>query len=462
MEAIEAKHVRTDVDELRTHFLQDYIKLKLFDGWQDELNSVLPKLTNSTDKSRYSKISDKMDEVGPNNYTVDMMDVSAISTLIFYPVTKLFKHIIPDEVKNQLVFIKEDRNNSSPHSGYNEQPIDLLVDLHSNLNNIKTVLSTIYKVDVSVPGKERADFRKKYNSLIKLIKSEITISIDYYSMKSEVDAVIKTIAESSDPSSQFLSTLNILKDSYRITEKDDTKLNYYITTASDAGIPAAHLIAAEISSKDEEKYDRLLMCVTNIERIDSETAQQIVNMINEWRRSQQKSNDKIEKILDIIRSSGANIELTENGYELVSSQESAANLSDSRASKPIGTLISANKETECATIEKETHPDEESEKIKILEKELDKIKEKMKKVMLKQVSNIQLPQYIPSFIPNIPGYFSFLTIPSPFEEAKKLGEYKELLSKHNEIETKITTLKGKISARKVLNEKGSIVISNNP
>lgn len=243
-----------DVVKLRCNACQDFIRLYLKDGWQEQLyRKAEYEVRNSTKfRDKYVATYEKMRDIGIANYSVDNMDVTLIAQLLIAKFQDL--NSVQKETRLALLQIKDDRNLTN-HSDENEIDEELYLRALLALTNLRQFIRTVDKYEVSIDDSIRLAFRQKYITKIDDLKAVLDnerIELIYYIKK--VDKDIDRILYSNDILKAWCNIEKLYIDRYMKTEKEQQKFFDFEVRASDRGIFYAHAGASNYFSLIKKDY----------------------------------------------------------------------------------------------------------------------------------------------------------------------------------------------------------------
>ena len=255
-----------DVQEIRDHACQDFIKFFLCDNWQQELFTLTKKaIKNQRQKIRYIATYEKMCDIGIENYNANDMDMTIIYAIvdasrfnIFHSMKKMDK-----STYKALKSLKDDRNVNG-HTTSNEEDDELYLRGLLALCNLKNFIRTVHINEKSITDEERLFYRQKYIPKIEKLKNILDEErIELIQWKKQIDKDIQKIKESNNPSYAWLSTFDFYRDRCWNIDHDYEKYFYFIIQASNYGIEQSHSLAVShfTNEKDySEAERRLCLC----------------------------------------------------------------------------------------------------------------------------------------------------------------------------------------------------------
>ena len=308
-----------DVSKLRCNVCQDFLKLIIAPNWRRYIyNRAKDEVENDRKyKNSYIAAFEKMRNVGVDSYDVDDMDVSFIFVVIQY-----CRSVAPttDQTKKALQKLVDDRN-AMGHSDENEDPEELYLRGLLSLLSMRDFVRTVDKFEQGIDDAARLQYRLKYMADIERLKDLLDEErIELVQWKKEVNRDINKILKSDDTLKTYIEISEIYKkrfQQYHTWDSDPNKYEEFEICASDAGIVHAHTAAAIIfhfMRNYSEVEKRLIMLYQSYEKLPRYEVHFIVERINDLLLANGSISDKMEELLEGIRSQGYEIELNEKGY----------------------------------------------------------------------------------------------------------------------------------------------------
>jgi len=245
-----------DVNKLACNICQDFLKLILISDWQEILYHKAENEINGPQRNKYKPIYEKMRDLGFEKYSVDMMDISAISLVV-----NQCKEIAPTEKETRISLksVTENKNNIQSHSGKNEEAEELYLQALLSLCTLQRFVKTIDNSEKSIDNEKRLAFRQKYikrcEDLKSIIDDERIASIQ---REKDIQRDIDSIKNSSDPARAWLQVSEIYMQREWKLNKSPEKYYEFAVRASDAGISFAHSHAAGffLHEKNYPEFER--------------------------------------------------------------------------------------------------------------------------------------------------------------------------------------------------------------
>ena len=306
-----------DIITLRSHICQDFLKLVIVPGWQQSLYSAAAKEITGKYRGSYKPIYDKMRDVGIENYTVDMMDVTGISLVINYCPTIVS---VSNKTRELLREVTNDRN-LNQHSCGNEDTEELYLQALLDLCVLLRFVRTVDNTEISIDNDKRLAFRQKYVKECDTLKDIIDEErISLIKFDKDIQQDIDLIKNSSEPAKMWSKIIEARSDRAWHIEKNPEIEFKFAVRASDAGIPFAHSYAAsyylyEKNYPEVEKRIAMMLQADTVNPVSKVCA--IIDKINDLLKKRASiSNELIEKLMDICPD-GYKIVLEKNGlYKL--------------------------------------------------------------------------------------------------------------------------------------------------
>lgn len=254
---MDAREREGKVKDLRTEICQEFIRMFLLPGWQKSLFATSKDHVEK--KSRYYTLYKplyiKMCEIGEENFTVEDLDVTAISNIVGHFPGSLR---IDKDTKKNLSFIQDDRNLLG-HSTGKESDEEIYLRCLLGLITLRKFVISVVDIETEIDGTIRDSFLKKY---LRIIKEQKELADDEriktVELEKEIDKDIQTILEHGKHWLVWNSFA--VKYSRPLFGEGDTK-NEFFVRASDEGIYYAHKGAAHYFlyvKKDFKEFERRL------------------------------------------------------------------------------------------------------------------------------------------------------------------------------------------------------------
>ena len=157
-----------DVVKLRCNACQDFLRMVIVPNWQQSLyNKAKYEVTTSTKlKNKYIPAYEKMRDFGIEEYSIDDMDVTFISELLYS-----CPEIAPSDKRTKMAMSTlTDNRNAQDHSGENEDDEELYLRGLLDLVNLRNFIRTVDKYETTISDEKRLNFRKDYAKKIDDLK----------------------------------------------------------------------------------------------------------------------------------------------------------------------------------------------------------------------------------------------------------------------------------------------------
>ena len=166
-DCMELHYRQKDVDKLVCNAAQDFLKMLLKQGWQNKLYTIAKeaKENNRKYKDKYIHAYETMRDYGIENYTVEKMDFTLISSIINYG-HKFLPEIamVSNESKKAINMLREDKNSFASHSNQNESLAEKYLQCIFTLYHLKQFIRAVGDKEEFIPEKKRASYRQNYIS----------------------------------------------------------------------------------------------------------------------------------------------------------------------------------------------------------------------------------------------------------------------------------------------------------
>lgn len=321
---MEIRNRLEDVDKLRCNVCQDFMKLVIRPGWQQILYNFAETAINNnlSYKEKYRLVYEKMRDIGVNNYHVDDMDVTIISSILNY--SHKIGNIASADEETLLALdqLRIDKNQKS-HASTNEEIEALYLIGLLDLVNLHRFVRTVDSFEHGIPEADRHAFRQKYIPKIEELKLLLDDErIELVQKWKEFDRDIQKVLDSEDQYNTWIKIADKYGTRYILApepgEKDLQSMHDFEKRASDKGIIFAHCRTADyliLYHKDfDEAERRLLMLYDADGNLPKSEIREIINVINEWTLSELPITDKLKKMIEDIRDQGYVVNTTAEGY----------------------------------------------------------------------------------------------------------------------------------------------------
>lgn len=313
---MDVRNRMTDIVTLRTHALQDFLRMVLDENWRNYIYSRAHAQVegNGQYKSNYISAYEKMRDVGIDNYDVDDMDVTFICVVINYcgAIAKT-----QYKTREALKKLTEDRNVTG-HSNANEDDEELYLRGLLDLCNLRDFVKTIDQVETDIDDDARLNYRQKYiNEIAQLMDLLDEERIELVQQRKNIDKDVQRILNSDNPQKAWLDTMEIYSKKYISQEKDHEKYAAFIIAASDAGIVNAHSLAADwfiIIKKDyPEAVRRLKLLFDAYDKLPAYEAKTIIDSLYVLTSHSNYFDEDMKKMIMAIKELGYPVDKTDSG-----------------------------------------------------------------------------------------------------------------------------------------------------
>jgi len=245
-----------DVAILRTKACQDFLRMVLKPGWQ---NNLFEKAESSKyDRNHdarywplYQSAYNRMRDYGVENYSVDDMDMTIMTQIVLYN-PKMVS--LQKETKDLFKNLRENRNDKS-HLAENEQVEELFLEGILSLYNLKKFVRAVDDNELFIEIEERSAYRKKYIKEIDELKSSLDEErINVIQIGIEVDKDIQRIINDKNPKDRFEELRSLYIHYYLSVCHDLNRVKLFFIRAKDAGIVYAFDLALTFMYWDKEDF----------------------------------------------------------------------------------------------------------------------------------------------------------------------------------------------------------------
>ena len=307
----------TKISVLRTHALQDFLKLILPEDWRQRLyEKAKYAVENNSYKESYIAAYEKMREVGIDQYCVEDMDVKIMNVIIQYckPIARTHHY-----TQNAVRKLSEDRNESS-HSGENEDEEELYLRGLLELCDLRSFIRVVDRHETTIDNVLRENYRQKYIADIRQLMDQLDEErIELIQWRKEIDRDIQRVITSKDSSQAWYEIFDKYFNKYFIIEKDYEKFDQFIISASDAGIASAHIETAKYFMRKEDYTEaerRILMLSCACDKLKTSDAKKITHMINLLHQRTGSVSDEMKQLAERIIAEGNPVEVNDSGQYL--------------------------------------------------------------------------------------------------------------------------------------------------
>lgn len=276
-----------DVIKLNCHVCQDFLKMIITEDWQYNFYNRTKKEieNNGKYKEKFIVAYEKMRDFGTENYSVDDMDMTLVSSIVHG-----CKDLAPTNLKTRICIEKliEDRN-TLHHVNENEDDEELYLISLLNLCNLKKFIECVDKFEIQIDDIVRLEYRKKYSKKIKDLKCIIDnerIDLIYKNniINRDIQSVLDCKSED-ERNKKWCDIYKIYMDRYMKVEKNYNEFNKFMIRASDFGIKEAHSSAADYffyKRNYVEGERRLYLIYSSYEVIPKHIVESILYNINKY------------------------------------------------------------------------------------------------------------------------------------------------------------------------------------
>lgn len=307
----------TKISVLRTHALQDFLKLILPEDWRQHLyEKAKYAVENNSYKESYIAAYEKMREVGIELYCVEDMDVKIMNVIIQYckQIVKTHRY-----TQNAVRKLSEDRNESS-HSGENEDEEELYLRGLLELCDLRSFIRVVDRNETAIDNSLRENYLQKYIADIRQLMDQLDEErIELIQWRKGLDRDIQRVITSKDPSQTWGEIFENYFNRYFTIEKNYEKYDQFMIAASDAGIAAAHIQAARYFVRKEDYTEaerRILMLSGACDKLEPSDARKITSMINSLHRCTGSVSNEMKRLAERIIAEGNPVEVNDSGQYL--------------------------------------------------------------------------------------------------------------------------------------------------
>jgi hypothetical protein len=303
----------TDVVTLRTHALQDFLRLVLCENWRTYVYKRARTEIEGQFRNSYIDAYKKMRDVGIENYDIDDMDVSFICVIINYcgSIAKT-----QPKTRDALKKLTGDRN-ATGHSDANEDDEELYRRGWRDLDNLREFVNTVDLVESSIEDGARLSYRQKYISeidhLMDLLDEE---RIELLQYRKNIQKDIQKVLNSDYPLKTWNEVHDMYMKKYFLQEKNLEKFAEFVIAAADAGIPYAHSLAIDCFIVKEnylEAVRRLKLLFETHDKLPIDEARMITDAMYWITSKSGYFNEDMEMMIKSIQTQGYPVALSDEG-----------------------------------------------------------------------------------------------------------------------------------------------------
>lgn len=235
-----------DIKTLQAHILQDYFRMALAasfvdDAWKPIFRDEVQKSVNSEYSRSYVGAWSKMQLKGIDNYSVDDMDTTIITTILKGPKDGPFGYCKFNKINQYLDYLQDDRNIDA-HTTGNETDSELLQWAYGSLHDISRFISAVANAkNCKVSYDERNSYARKYQAEIDSLRLQFENDYKEALWVEEIEQSINRNIERIKTSKNPHSTYTEIERQYFNKQDNEGKLdlslyNRFMQTAADAEI----------------------------------------------------------------------------------------------------------------------------------------------------------------------------------------------------------------------------------
>lgn len=309
--------IKEEVYKFQCRVLQSFIKLIIKDGWQEGLYKKSKNEVENRGKFQqtYKPIYSRMNDIGRENYTVEMMDVTACNEVVLH--LKDYIPQIDSGTKKAIECIHRDRNDNYGHDNSNESNIEMCRNSLVALKNIEQMIKCVRDYETGIDETKRNAFWDEYSPKIKKLKTQVE---EEYAKRVEMQKYIQSLANCKDYRESAKIWIRIFERFFPRGEQADFDGYYgFAKEASNAGVRKAHF-EAFVGSLGKNQYEE---CEKYLKRIydssialEESEAKTIVESINHRIGKGESIPNVLKESITKMIAQGFPIEIPEKGYIL--------------------------------------------------------------------------------------------------------------------------------------------------
>ena len=317
---MEIKNRLPDVYNLMAETCQDYLRLIVKDGWQQQFYSKVEEGKEGVHKNKYIEAYNDIRDKGVDYYSVDDMDITVIFIFVCY-CGIIFSS---KKTRDALEKVKNDKNSLQSHIKLNEPSEELYLRAILALYNLRDFVRTVDNEERQIKDSLRAIYRKTHIDRIKNLVAVLDDErIDIVQKKKEHEKNIQIVLNSKNPSLEWEKVVNMYFSRCAVNKTQEEFLRFAVA-ASDAGISYAHIYAANYYYfiRDYSEFERrLLLDLARDNNIPRKKAQDILTRINLLLKRGKilPNSEETEQLIDRIISEGFVISKDDEGMYLINS-----------------------------------------------------------------------------------------------------------------------------------------------
>ena len=254
--AMSIRNRMADVDVLRNKVCQAYLKLIIVPDWQEKLYKIAEAHITGKFKGSYMPIYKKMREVGTDNYSVDYMDISAMSVVVLHN-----PQLAPsnDNIRKAFDVLRKWRNDAGGHLNGNEKDEDLYLDAMMVVRSIETFIDTVHDQAIIPEDRKLAfyqEYLKKSKELMRTLDDE---RFKLMSTRKEIEKDLAGVLKSDDKQKTWYKIWKKYKDRqhtefelYGTTAQESLEQKLFYIMSAEAGIIGAYETAGRYYLDDKD------------------------------------------------------------------------------------------------------------------------------------------------------------------------------------------------------------------
>ncbi|WP_178667901.1 hypothetical protein [uncultured Eubacterium sp.] len=317
---MDVRYRMKDVVDLSRNACQDFLKMIIFDGWQQVVyNKAQYEINNNGRcKDKYISAYEKMREIGVENYSVDDMDITFISEIVHG-----CRDIVPTNEKTRKCIeqLTEDRNLTN-HSNGNEENEELYLRGLLALCNLKKFITTVDRFEKTIDDEKRIEYRRSYSKKIEDLKGildeeRICLIQKHKNIKEDIQKILNCEDEK-QRTKVWLDLLNVYSEKYIKLGNDHDTYYEFMVEASNVGIKEAHSQAAYyflFMIKDYAEGERRLYLLYNsFDVLPPYESKHIIDTLNQYIFQGNELTKGMEELITLIIKQGNPVRENENGF----------------------------------------------------------------------------------------------------------------------------------------------------
>lgn len=301
---------KADVDALRCHVCQDFMKMVAVKDWRTILYPFIQNAVMGTYKDNYIEQYKIVRQKGIENYSFDDMDVPFISNVLQYGpgIAK-----ISIETKRALKQLRSDRNTAQAHSSGNEAEEELYLQALVSLRDLQAFLHVVDFNETAIPDEKKSQYVQKFSKEIADLKLQIySDCIEMFQIKKDIQLLLS----SDDQGAAFLRMYQSYNEKANLFVENRTQMSRFLVEASNAGIKCAHGYAAlvyEYWHDLDEATRRYEMMIDGVEKLSISDAHKLTDFVNHGFMTGREPTERMMRLVQLVKDQGFNIEVTSKG-----------------------------------------------------------------------------------------------------------------------------------------------------